>query len=209
MTIARSPRGGALAPIPGAPDPRPPAGAARGMGAGRRSRPRAVAARAAPPASRPGVPRGVLVATCAFSARLQAERVAEAIAGGLRAGGLQTVDLLPLPAGAARAAEAPPRGAQLDALLAAEGFDERMRAARALVIAERRLAEPALARSVTFELATRARQAGVPAYAVAAEARLGAFDARMLDLQEVLAATGAPALQRAGRRLAALLAPPR
>jgi glycerate kinase len=155
------------------------------------------------------VPAGVLVAACAFSPRLGAERVAEAIARGLREGGLASVDLCPLQAGKARAGEIPARGPRLETLLDAQGFDPRMRAARALVVAERRLAEPVLAASVTFELATRARQSGVPAYAIAAANRLDSFDARMLDLQEVVQAADARALRGAGRRLAALIVPRR
>ena len=63
---------------------------------------------------------------------------------------------------------------------------------------------PYVAGSAAFEIATRARQAGVPAYAVTGENALGAFDARMLDLQLVLEARGPRGLAAAGRRLASL-----
>jgi glycerate kinase len=77
-----------------------------------------------------------------------------------------------------------------------------MRRARALVLAQRRLAESTLQASAAFELATRARQTGVPCYALTARNGLDAFDARMLDLQLVIEARDLAALQAAGRRLA-------
>ena len=58
--------------------------------------------------------------------------------------------------------------------------------------------------SLSFEIASRARQAGVPAYAVTAENALDAFDARILDLQLILQARTGRALQAAGRTLAGL-----
>ena len=64
----------------------------------------------------------------------------------------------------------------------------RMRLARAVVVGAQRLEERTLAGSVTFEIATRARQGGVPAYAVTSENALEPFDARILDLQLVLEA---------------------
>jgi glycerate kinase len=91
------------------------------------------------------------------------------------------------------------------ALLEALDFDARMRRARAVVLAQWRLQERTLAGSAAFEIATRARQAGVPAYAVTAENTLDAFDARILDLQVILEASTARALAAAGRRLAELV----
>jgi glycerate kinase len=76
---------------------------------------------------------------------------------------------------------------------------------RAVVIAAARLDERTLAGSPAFEIATRARQAGVPAYAVTADDGLDAFDARMLDLQLVLQARDGRALAAAGRRLAGIV----
>ncbi len=132
-----------------------------------------------------------------------------ALARGLRASGALTVDVCPLPdvgtgqddAVALTAPGAGDAGALLDAL----DFDARMRAARAVVVATERLRERALAGSVTFEIATRARQGGVPAYAVTGENALERFDARILDLQLVLQAGSARSLAAAGRRLAALV----
>jgi hypothetical protein len=45
----------------------------------------------------------------------------------------------------------------------------------------------------------------VPAYAVAGESSLDPFDARMLDLQVIIAAADIRALTAAGRKLATLL----
>lgn len=145
----------------------------------------------------PLVPRTLLVAARAFDERLDAQRVAAAIASGLGAGGWQT-DLCPI----SRADESL---VEVRALLDALDFDARMRAARAVILAERRLHEDTLAGSAVFEIATRARQAGVPAYVVTGENRLDSFDARVLDLQAILEAGSARSLQAAGRRLAGLV----
>lgn len=83
--------------------------------------------------------------------------------------------------------------------------DARMRAARAIVVGEGRLDRTSLQGKVTGELATRARQAGVPCHAVVGQHALDAFDARILDLQEILEAGTPDALEAAGERLAAIL----
>ena len=77
-----------------------------------------------------------------------------------------------------------------------------MRRARAVVIAAARLEQRTLAGSITFEIATRARQGGVPAYAVTGENTLNPFDARILDLQLILQAHNRKALVSAGLQLA-------
>jgi Glycerate kinase family len=143
------------------------------------------------------LPRRLLVTGEAFAPALAADQVLAAIASGLKAGGLPAPDLCPIipddaPGGIARLLD------ELD-------FDARMHGARAVVIAAARLQERALAGSVTFALATRARQGGVPAYAVAGENALHPFDARMLDLQVILEARTARALAAAGRKLAGLV----
>jgi glycerate kinase len=84
-------------------------------------------------------------------------------------------------------------------------FDARMLSSRAVVIADAHLQERTLAGSVTFEIATRARQRGVPAYAVTAVNELNAFDARILDLQLILQAGSVDALVAAGSELARLV----
>ena len=118
-------------------------------------------------------------------ARLPAGAVASALAYGLRAGGWPEVELC-----------------ELEDALAEPDFDARMRRARAVVIAQRRLTEAALRGSAAFEIATRARQAGVPCFAVTARNGLSAFDARILDLQLVLQAADAAALRSVGHMLA-------
>jgi glycerate kinase len=94
-------------------------------------------------------------------------------------------------------------------LLNALAFDARMRGARAVIIGEGGLHQGAggdsLMAGPIFEIATRARQAGVPAYGVLAIDVLDSFDARMLDLQVVLEAGDTPALSAAGRKLADLI----
>jgi glycerate kinase len=85
------------------------------------------------------------------------------------------------------------------------GFDRRMRASHAVVTGEGRLDRQSLAGKLVSEVATRARQAGVPCHAVVGRRELDAFGLRILDLQAVLEA-GTPAeLRRAGRRLAELV----
>ena len=72
-------------------------------------------------------------------------------------------------------------------------------------MASGRLERAHLRATPEFEILTRARQAGVPAYAICGDARLDAFDARLLDLQVVIEARTARALNAAARRLAPLL----
>lgn len=90
-------------------------------------------------------------------------------------------------------------------VLEAVGFDARMRAARAVVTGEGRLDASTLEGKLVGELATRCRQAGVPAHAVVGRDALSDFDKRRLDLQHVLEATTAPEVEAAGRRLADLI----
>jgi glycerate kinase len=87
-------------------------------------------------------------------------------------------------------------------VLDAVGFDARLRAARALVVGEAELDVGALTGRVFGEAATRARQAGVPCHAIVARNRLDTFDARILDLQEILEAPTPDDLVDAGARLA-------
>ncbi len=136
----------------------------------------------------------MLIVALPFGARLKAADVAAAIAAGLRDGAHPQPDLCPLDREAAHAASGLPAD-----------FDTRMRAARAVVIAAPRLDEDTLLASLPFEIATRARQAGVPCCAVARENALDRFDARILDLQAVLEARTAQALQKAGRELSRIL----
>jgi glycerate kinase len=85
------------------------------------------------------------------------------------------------------------------------GFDARMRAARAVVTGEGRLDRQSLAGKAVSEVATRARQAGVPCHAVVGERCLDAFGARILDLQAILEASTLAEIEAAGAELAGLL----
>jgi glycerate kinase len=84
-------------------------------------------------------------------------------------------------------------------------FDPRLRAAFAVVVGEPRLDRDTLAGRVTGEIATRARQAGVPCHAIVGADELDPFGKRILDLQHVLVAAGATELEAAGARLGRLL----
>jgi Glycerate kinase family len=133
------------------------------------------------------IPDTLLIAVCVFGADMPAERVAETLARGVRAAGMPEPDRCPI-------GDEPPAS-----------FDVRMRSARAVIVGAGRLDRGTLAGSAVFEIATRARQAGVPAYAVTGVNELDAFDARMLDLQVILQAGNVRALRSAGGKLAALI----
>jgi glycerate kinase len=91
------------------------------------------------------------------------------------------------------------------AVLETLGFDQRLRAARAVVAGEGRLDRQSLAGKALSEVATRARQAGVPCHAIVGSNELDGFAKRILDLQVVLEATTLEELERAGQELAAIL----
>jgi glycerate kinase len=141
----------------------------------------------------------VLVLAGPFGERLNAERVAAAIARGLAADGHLQCDACPLKE------DLGTRIAKPSEPLDEVDFDRRMRAARAVVIACARLDDRTLAGSVAFEAATRARQSGVPAYAVTGDDSLDPFEVRIVDLQVILEAKTEHSLGTAGRKLAALV----
>jgi glycerate kinase len=147
-----------------------------------------------------GIPQHLLIACAPFGPRLSAATVARAIASGVRDGGLPEPDVCLLPAPGKDGED----GEYVRQLLDELGFDERMRRARAILVGAERLEERTLAGSVTFEIATRARQGGVPAYVITAHNALNAFDARILDLQLILEARSSAALVSAGLKLAGL-----
>ena len=150
------------------------------------------------------IPRTVLIAAEPFGEGLNAECAAAAIGHGLETGYPSLrVDACPIEVAAWGGVSAAP--GDLRKLLEALDFDARMRAARAVVVGGARLDERTLLGSAVFEIATRARQTGVPAYAVAEENDLSLFDARILDLQVILEARDTRALQRAGERLAGMV----
>jgi glycerate kinase len=142
-----------------------------------------------------GISQRVLIACAPFGPGLSAEVVASAIAQGVDDGGLLEPDVCALPITSAG-------GEAVRRLLDELEFDARMRHARAVIIATERLEQRTLAGSVAFEIATRARQRGVPAYAVTREGQLEAFDARVLDLQLILQARTRRTLVSAGLELA-------
>ena len=101
-------------------------------------------------------------------------------------------------------------GAKLEAgapfVLDALDFDERMRAARAVVTGEGKLDEQTLQGKLVGEIGTRTRQAGVPLHAIVGTDQLDGFGKRMIDLQMVQEATNLEELEQAGERLGAALA---
>jgi glycerate kinase len=156
------------------------------------------------------IPDTPIVASTSFAPALPAPRVAAAIGRGLRAGGRVEAELFPLtPNGEEATGLLNALAAEVRNTLDVLEFDAHLHRARAVIVAEGRFKQgthgPRLIGSATFEIATRARQAGVPAYAVFAENTLGSFDARILDLQVVLQAGDTRALIAAGRKLAMLI----
>jgi hypothetical protein len=141
-------------------------------------------------------PSTVMIASAPFGAQLTAARAADAVAGGLRAGTAG--------AGPRSVGELDVETCQIETLPG--DFEARLHRARALVLVLPTLDRGTLlARGMAFELATRARQGGVPAYAIAARDELDSFEHRILDLQAVLPARGGRGLAAAGQRLGALL----
>jgi len=119
-------------------------------------------------------------------------------AGGGLAGGLWAF---------AGAALRPGAGLVLDAV----GFDAQMRETFAVVTGEGSLDEQTLSGKTVFEVATRARQAGVPCFAVVGRDDLDAFGRRLLSLEvESASESGnqkpAQQVEEAARRLARRLA---
>ena len=144
------------------------------------------------------IPTRALILCEDLGDRLGAQRAGEALAAGLLEAGAPTPEICAV-AGPA------PAGARARELLDGLGFDAPMRAARALILLLAVLEEQTLEGSLAFEAATRARQAGVPCYAVTPANGLNAFDLRILDLQTVLEAGGTRGLRTAGHRLAAII----
>lgn len=92
-------------------------------------------------------------------------------------------------------------------VLEATGFDRRLVASAAVVIGEGRLDVTSMHGKIGAEIATRARQRGVPAHAIVGSNALAAFDARILDLQQIREAGDLPSIVRAARGLAAAIGP--
>jgi glycerate kinase len=134
------------------------------------------------------LPESLLIAPTAFSAKLSAEAVAAAIGRGVHAAGMP-VELCPVSSTADLGGD----------------FDRRMRDALAVVTGERLLDQSSLAGKLISEVATRARQAGVPCHAIVGRRKLDSFGARVLDLQAILEASTPAELEAAGQRLAELI----
>jgi glycerate kinase len=85
------------------------------------------------------------------------------------------------------------------------GFNARLLAARAVITGEGTLDKQTLLGKAAGEVATRARQAGVPCHAVVGRNKLSAFDARILDFESVSEAGTPEAIASAAKRLASQL----
>jgi glycerate 2-kinase len=100
-------------------------------------------------------------------------------------------------------------GAQLTAgapfVLGALDIDRRLRASRAVIVGEGRIDATTLEGKAAAEVATRARQIGVPAHAIVAVNAIDRFDMRILDVQTILEATDVDQIERAAVELAARL----
>jgi len=135
-------------------------------------------------------------------------------AGALRAiaerGGLGDVKLVVLCHQGVRGDLWAAEGAALESgsswILDALAFDERMRAARAVVTGELSLGFETLEGRVVGEIGQRTRQAGVPLHAVVGRAKLDLFGRRMIDLQRVFEATTLEEVEAASEQLGAELA---
>jgi glycerate kinase len=91
-------------------------------------------------------------------------------------------------------------------ILDALGFDDRMRASRAVVTGEGKLDEQTLQGKLVGEIGTRTRQAGVPLHAIVGTDALDGFGKRMIDLQVVTEATTLEEVERAAEALGERLA---
>ncbi len=90
-------------------------------------------------------------------------------------------------------------------VLSALDADERLQAARAVIVGEGRLDRTTLEGKIAAEISVRARQMGVPCYAVVGSNGLEAIDQRILDIQAIIEATTLDEIERAGHEIAAYL----
>jgi glycerate kinase len=84
-------------------------------------------------------------------------------------------------------------------------FDARLRGSHAVIVGEGRLDLTTLDGKIVCEIATRARQIGVPAHAIVGEDALDRFDARILDLQMIIEASDLRAIEAAAEAVVAAL----
>lgn len=90
-------------------------------------------------------------------------------------------------------------------LLERIGFNEQLLAARAVITGEGSLDQQTLLGKAVGEVATRARQAGVPCHAIVGRSRMSEFEARIIDLESVQEATDEAAISAAAAALKDLL----
>ncbi len=83
--------------------------------------------------------------------------------------------------------------------------DERIQAARAVIVGEGRIDRTTFEGKIAAEIAVRARQAGVPCHAIVGSNGLDALDQRILDLQGVIEASTLAEIEQAGSEIAAYL----
>ena len=100
-------------------------------------------------------------------------------------------------------------GAALEAgarfVLSALDADERIQAARAVIVGEGRLDRTTLEGKIAAEISVRARQMGGPCYAVVGSNGLEAIDQRILDIQAIVEASTLDEIEQAAREIAAYL----
>ncbi len=131
-----------------------------------------------------GIPTEVLVVADRFDHSLSAAVVSEALATGLAASGL------------------PARVTTLDS----PDYNAQMLAAYAVVTGVGHLGAESLTGTLLSEVATRARQAGVPCHAVVGSHALDLFELRILDLQLVREATTLSEIEVAAAEIGAAIA---
>jgi len=130
-------------------------------------------------------PTKVIVAAVGFGPGLPASRVAATVAEGVAEGDPRLV-AVPVAIG------------DEEGLAAAVGAVSQ---ARAVLLCDPKLCA-ALEPTPAFRLGQEARQRGVAAYGITATSRPSPFYARIIDLQQVVVATGEDGLRRAGVALA-------
>ncbi len=126
-----------------------------------------------------GIPTGILIVPDRFAGGFSAEAVGEALHAGLAASGL------------------PARVTTLDS----PDYNAQMLGAHAVVTGMGHLGRESLVGTLLSEVATRARQAGVPCHAVVGSHALSLFELRILDLQLVLEATTLVEIEAAGAEI--------
>lgn len=87
------------------------------------------------------------------------------------------------------------------------GFSARMTAARAVITGEGSLDRQTLLGKAVGEVATRARQAGVPCHVITGSMQMTEFDARILDFESWREASTLDAIAEAATQLESVLAP--